>query len=269
MTPRYLRKNCKGFTLVEVLIAAVIALIAVAAGFKVFINHNRNHVIQVGVTNMQQNGRATVDELVHKIRRAGYLLPKGLPALSAWDSNPDTIAISFMIEPVCSATISDPMPQPSSELKCIGSDITCFRDDIWAYIYDPYVDSGEFFFITHIQEDAIHIQHNLAPLTKRYPSGSQIYMIEYRKYYIDDTDTLHPKFMVQGIDSIPEIYADDIADLQFKYKMADGAVLDTIWKDRYVREVMINLVARTAKSDLFLGHYRNDTLTTRVRVRNL
>lgn len=258
-----------GFTLVEVLIAAVIASIAIAAGFQVFVNHNRSHVIQTGITNMQQNGRAATDELVHKIRRAGYRLPGDLPALESWDTNPDTIAVTFMMEPICTASISNPMPQPSSELKCLGSDLSCFHDDMWAYIYDPAVDSGEFFFITHVQDDAFHIQHNLAPLSKRYPAGSQIFMLEYRKYYVDNSDTLHPKFMVQGASAGADIYADDIQDLNFKYKMADGSILDTITVARYVREVLIQLVARTPKSDLFLNEYRCDTLATRVKVRNL
>ncbi len=262
-------RRSSGFTLVEVLVAAVIASIAIAAGFQVFVSHNRNHVIQNGITNMQQNGRAATDELVHKIRRAGYRLPGNMPALEAWDTNPDTIAVTFMMEPMCTASISQAMPQPSAELKCLGSDLSCFHDNTWAYIYDAAVDSGEFFFITHVQESAFHIQHNLGPLSKKYPAGSQIFMLEYRKYYVDNSDTLHPKLMLQGASAGPDIYADDIEDLNFRFKMADGTILDTITVARYVREVLIQVVARTPKSDLFLNEYRRDTLATRVKVRNL
>lgn len=259
----------RGFTVVEVLIASIVAGIAMTAAFAVFINHNKNHQIQAGVTQMQQNGRAAIDELVTNIRRAGYKLPLGLPALAAWDTNPDTIAVAFMHEPVCTATISHPMPQPSAELKCNGSDLSCFSDDMWAYIWDEANDTGEFFFITHVQPSAFHIQHNVAPLSRIYGPGALIYVIDYYKYYIDQSDTSHPVLVRQEYNT-PDIYADYIEDLQFQYVMADNSVEDTISVDRYVREVLISLTARTERNDLFLGdNFRHESYNTRVRVRNL
>lgn len=259
----------KGFTLIEVLIAAVIAAIALTAGFQVLIDHNKSHLIQAGVSDMQQNGRSAVEELVGNIRRAGYRLPGMMPALSAWNTNPDTIAMAFLAEPVCTASLSHAMPQPSAELKCVGSNLSCFDDDMWAYIYDPVVDSGEFFFITHVQESAGHLQHNLAPLSKKYQPGAQVFLLTYYKYYVDQSDTLHPKMMILSAGGTPNIFADEIEDLEFRYVHADGTVRDTITESKYVREVFINVMARTTKNDLFLNDYRRDTLSTRVKVRNL
>ncbi len=258
-----------GFTLIEVLIAAVIAAIVVGAGFQVFVSQSKGQVIQSGITNMQQNGRAAVDELVHKIRRAGYLLPGSTPALVSRNSNPDTVSITFMKEPACTASVSATMTQPSAELECDGSDLACFQDNQWAYIYDPGTDSGEFFYITQVRDDISHLLHGTTPLSKSYPAGSEVCVLEQQKFYIDKSDTLHPRLMVQNCGSAPDVYADDIEDLQFQYKMADGSLLDTITVDRYVRSVLIKLVARTQKNDLFLGEYRRDTLSTRVKVRNL
>lgn len=257
-----------GFSLVEVLIAALVAGFAIAAAMQVFINQNKNQIVQAGVTDMQQNGRATVDELVQKIRQAGYRLPKGIPALLSWNTNPDTIALSFLVEPLCTASLTSAMPQPSAELKC--NFVGCFISDVWAYIYDPFVDSGEFFFITHVQHGSKHLQHNLAPLSKKYPAGSQVFMLDFYKYYVDNTtDPAKPKFMVYRNGSGPLIFADNIEDLQFRYVQANGTVLDTISVDRYVREVQIDVVARTSKHDLFLKDFRRDTLRTSVMVRNL
>lgn len=269
MNRRRLLINQSGFTLIEVLIAAVIAAIVVGAGFQVFINHNKSQVIQSGITNMQQNARAAVDELVHNIRRAGYLLPGGTPALAAWNCDPDTIMITFMKEPACTASVSATMTQPSAELECDGSNLGCFQDNQWAYIYDPGTDSGEFFYITQVRDDISHLLHGTAPLSKSYPLGSQVCVLTQQKYYIDKSDTSHPRLMVKNCGGAPDVYADDIEDLQFQYKMANGTLLDTITVDRYVRSIMIKLVARTQKNDLFLGEYRRDTLSTRVEVRNL
>ena len=258
-----------GFTVIEVLIAALIAGFALTAAFSVFINHNKSHVIQAGVTEMQQNGRAAVDELVTNVRRAGYKLPDGLPALVAWNTDPDTIAVAFMHEPVCSASLSDPMPLPSAELKCTDSDLDCFEDDMWAYIYEEAADTGEFFWITHVQYAAGHVQHNIEPLSRVYGAGSQIFVVDYFKYYVDNSDTLHP-MLVRQEHNTPDIYADYIEDLQFQYVMADGSISDTISVDRYVREVLISVTATTERKDLFLDDSkRREHYNTRVRVRNL
>lgn len=265
----HFRLGNSGTSLLEVLIAAVIASFAVTAGMQLLINQSKNHEIQAGVTDMQHNGRVTVDELVEKIRQAGYQLPEGLPALTAWDTDPDTIAVAFLVEPMCTASLSDPMPQPSAELKCADSDLSCFQSDVWAYIHDPFVDSGEFFFITHIQEAAFHIQHNLAALSKSYPAGSDVYMLNFYKYYVDNSDSTHPLFMMEKNGGGPVVYADNIEDLQFTYTMADGTVADTISLDRYVRKVNMEVVARTEKKDLFMNSHRKDTLNTSVQVRNL
>lgn len=262
--------HSSGFTIIEVLVASLIAMFAVAAGMEIFITQGKQHVIQDGITNMQQNGRATIDELVGKIRQAGYKVPPSVKCLISWNTNPDTIAIAFLAEPVCTASLSSAMPQPSSELKCVDSDISCFQTDTWAYIYDPTSDSGEYFFITHVQESAGHLQHNTGALSKKYPKGSQIYNLDYRKYYIDNTtDSLHPKFMLVANGEPPVIYADDIYGLQCRYLLASGLVSDTVIADRFVREVEIEVVARTSKSDLFIGDYRYDTVSTSVAVRNL
>lgn len=259
----------RGFTLVELLVATIIGTIAVAAGFQLFIDQNKSHIIQASLSDMQQNGRAAMDELADKIRQAGYRLPVGVRCIRSWDSNPDTIAISFMSEPMCTARLSDAMPQPSAELKMTTSDLSCFQEDTWAYIYDPNTATGEFFYITQVQVASGHMQHNLAPLSKSYPANSQVFMSDYFKYYVDQTDTLHPRFMMMRNGDPPVIYSDNIEDLQFHYVTASGAVADTVTVDRYVREVEMQLTSRSEKNDLFLRQYRRDTLATRVMVRNL
>lgn len=261
--------NQRGFTLIEVLIAAIIAAIALTAGFEVLINHNKSHLIQAGVSDMQQNNRAAIDELVGNIRKAGYRLPAVLPALSSWNTNPDTIAMVFMSEPACTAELTISMTLPSSELKCTGYDLSCFDDDIWAYIYEPASDSGEFFYITHVDVGGERIQHSSAPLTRLYQSGSEIVRLRALKYYVDISDTLQPKLMVKPFGGSANIFADGIEDIQFRYLLADGSVRDTITASQYVREVLVKVMARSGKTDLFLEDYRKDTLSTRVRVRNL
>ena len=103
------RLKCKltcpvsGFSLIELLIAAVIGSIAVTAGFQLFIGQNKTQVIQANISDMQQNARSAVDELVDKISPGWIQTSARCPCITAWNSNPDTLAIAFMAEPICSA----------------------------------------------------------------------------------------------------------------------------------------------------------------------
>jgi len=269
---RKFRDN-SGFTLIEILIASIIGAIATAAAVEIYIHQHKNWMIQEGVSDLQQNGRAAVEEMASKIRMAGYGVMEGLePLLSrsaSGTTDPDSITLVFLHEPLCTASLSDPMPQPSAELKCSG-DIGCFEENQWCYIYDPNTRTGEFFVITEVQEDAIHIQHNTMTLSKKYPAGSELYTFDLYRYFVDYwSDTTHPVLMRQEFTNWPDIYADNICDLQILYHMTDGSVLDTITLARYVRQVDIEIVARTRNEDLLLEDYRYDTLRTSVQVRNL
>lgn len=263
-------KNERGVTLIELLVALVMTGIITSAGFGIYLTQHEGWIIQEQVTNMQQNARASMHELETKIRMAGYGLPGGIDPIYANDTNPDTITIVFQNEFNCEATIEHAMPTPSAELRCDGHDISCFSESTWAYIYDPFADTGEFFWITQVQVAASHIQHNTAPLSRSYPQGSIVLYVDYYKFFIDATDTNHPNLMVQKYGEAPQVYAEDIEDLQFRYGLANGVFVDIPPAASVVREVTITLTARTERKDLqFQGEYRRRSLTSEVKVRNL
>ncbi|HEQ99760.1 MAG TPA: prepilin-type N-terminal cleavage/methylation domain-containing protein [candidate division Zixibacteria bacterium] len=264
-----IRSN-NGVTLIELLIAAVIALVCAGAALELYVNQQKNWLTQENITDMQQNGRAGIDEIVYHARQAGYHLPPALEAIYPSNSDPDSITFVYLKEPQCDCALTAPMPLPSSELKLSPDTIDCFEPDTWAYIYDPFADEGEFFLITWVQTDAGHLQHNTMSLSKKYPAGSIVYVIEVVTFYVDNTtDSLHPKLMYQRFEDA-NIYADNIEDLQFTYTLAHGAVVDSFISADNVREVNVDLVARTDRIDPARGQgYLRDTLSTTVYLRNM
>lgn len=263
-------KNQNGMALVELLVALVITGVITWAGYSIYLTQHESWLIQEQISNMQQNARVAMYELRTKVRMAGYSLPGGREPLYAANTNPDTITIVFQNEINCEATIEHAMPQPSSELRCDGHDVSCFNENTWAYIYDPSADTGEYFWITHVQVASSHIQHNTMDLSRRYPVGSIVMYMDMYKFYIDTTDSNHPNLIRQGVGETPQVYAEDIEDLQFRYGMANGVFVDVPPAASVVREVTIALTARTERKDLqFQGKYRRRTLTSSVKVRNL
>jgi len=263
--------DCKGVTVVELLVTIVMIGIILTAAFEVYLNQQKGWIIQSQVSDMQYSARTAIRELTHKIRMAGYGLPFGVNAISPKNTNPDTIMLNFSVATPCNAPLEHEMPLPSSELRCDGHDLSCFHDNEWVYIYDPNTNTGEYFYVTQVQYATSNIQHNTMSLSKAYPQGSQVMKLEQVKYYIDNTTNPSlPCLMVQEIGESPVIYASAIEDLQLVYTLADGSISDQPSSPALIRQVNITLTARTEKQDLqFEGDYRRRVLTSKVKVRNL
>lgn len=262
--------NIKGITVVELLISSLISLIVFGAAMGVFLAQNKHLVVQDQISDMQHNLRAGLAELSSKIRMAGYNVPSGLNSLTARNSNPDSIEITYDTDVLENVTLSQDMPQPSSELRCNG-DLSGLHDGDWAYIYDPGIATGEFLLVTSVQTGTGIIQHSGMPLLRPYPVGSQVFRMNKIKYYIDNTtDPNHPALMVQNQGQAAQIYADNITDLQLEYILSSGAIVTSPPTPGMVREVKINMTARTERSDdVGTYGYRTRNLETTVKVRNL
>jgi len=266
-------KSERGVTLVELLISLFLVGVLSAAMFKIYVNQHHAWMIQDRVIEMQQNARAAIDELTRQIRMTGYELPNGLPPLEAYNTDPDTIVIHFNGNADCHAAIDKPMPQPSSELDCTDPmyDVSCFSVGQTAYIYDPFVEQGEFFEISHVQVTPGKIQHNKDPLSRCYPEEAIIMSLNRIKFYVDRSDTVHPKLMIQVGITPPQVYAEDIVDLQFQYVLKNGMVTDVPPISRDVRAVTIDIMARTPDPDIEFQSdpYRYQSFNSQVYLRNL
>jgi prepilin-type N-terminal cleavage/methylation domain-containing protein len=139
MIVKKLKAN-KGVTLIEVLVAAVIALIATGAALELYISQQQGWIAQENITDMQQNGRAAVDELVYHIRQAGYHIPPALEAIYAANTNPDTISLVYLKEPICDAELIDTMGSIHDDLVCYADSVDCFEPNTWAYVYNASAD---------------------------------------------------------------------------------------------------------------------------------
>jgi prepilin-type N-terminal cleavage/methylation domain-containing protein len=66
------KKNDKGFTLIELMIAMVIALVVIASIYRVYQTQQKAYSTQQLVVEMQQNARSAITLMKREIRMAGY-----------------------------------------------------------------------------------------------------------------------------------------------------------------------------------------------------
>jgi Tfp pilus assembly protein PilW len=260
----------RGSSLIEVLIALALTGIVTLAIMNTYVIQHENYLVQDDVTTMQQSARSCIDELTRQVRMAGHHLPLGLQPIVASNTNPDTITVTYHGND-CDTYLSAAMPQPSAELKC-GSDVSCFTDDQWVYIWEPDSAKGEWFVITHVQTASTMIQHNTMPLSRKYGANSQLLALNRVKFYIDHTtDPDNPKLMCQVNNSAAQPYADHITDLQFRYHLDNGSTVDVPVLITDIREVQIDITAGSNMVQAEGGdsEVKDRTYSSSVNLRNI
>lgn len=267
---KQITRSKAGFTIMEVLIAMAIMGIITTSIFKLYISQHENYLIQDDISTIQQNGRAVIDVIARSTRMAGFGTPDGLDALTAYNTDPDTIILNYRVDN-CDVFLESGMPMKSSELKVVG-DVSCFEEGEWVFIFEPDSGGGEWFEITSVQLSPAHIQHSNMELSRIYGKDAIILSMNQIKFFIDNTtDPDHPSLMIQLPFEDPQQFAENVVDLQFKYRMRSGKIVDKPIIIDNVREVIIAVTSRSNRPDPDNTDdpYRTRTYSTSVNVRNI
>ncbi len=261
------KTNEKGFTLLEVMIALAIMGVVTAAVMQAYVTQHENYMVQEDISDIQQNARASVDELVRNVRMAGYGIPPTLSAVTPSNTNPDTITITYTSSS-CESFLRSDMSTSTEALPCSLS-VACFNDLEWCYIYDPDSGGGDWFQVSNVDAANRQLDHVSTPLSAAYRAGSVVKPINQIKYFVDTTDPDHPNLMMERRGSTPQVYAEDISDLQFRYRMKNGSIIDEPLLTDNIREVLITVRGRSHDLDVRTDNRRQREFVTSVSLRNL
>jgi prepilin-type N-terminal cleavage/methylation domain-containing protein len=260
----------KGFTILELLIGVLLSGIVVSAALSLYVTGHKQMMVQDDVANLQASARSSAEMMARTIRMAGNNVPVSLNSIETYNTNPDTIVITYDSEDLKDVTIEQDMPDEASPIRCDGHDLNKLSAGDWIYIFDPTTLSGEFCAVSDIDRENAVILHTTMPLSKPYQVGSKVLKLNRSKFYVDQSDSTQSNLMTQQIGHGPEVFAENISNLNFRYFLSWGAVVDQTETPAFIHMVEIGITARSPKPDeAFNNFHRVRSTTFRVKVRNL
>ena len=247
MSAQSLCRNQRGFTLVEMIVAMAIMVTVTGVIFSMVDPSRGTYRIQPEVADLQQRLRIGAQFLAGDLMMAGAGSPAGSPHVGTLTnffapiqpyrigmiaSDPDNgvfyrddaITIMYIPPDAAQTTLSEPMPQPSSELKvatqpnCPAGDPLCgFKENQRIIIFD---ETGAYddMTLTQVQAGSLHLQHNKSiagnTLSKAYGTGAQIAQIEQKTFHYNAATR---QLMYYDGDQRDEAVVDEVVELVFEY----------------------------------------------------
>src|SRR2546423_2290441 len=234
-----------GFSIVELAISMGIMLGITAAVFAMLNPSNGSFAVEPEVADMQQRLRVSTDTLARDLVMAGsgaysgafagslaYFFAPVLPFRQGLvnDDPPgtfrtDTITMMYVPTTNSQTSIATDMPSTSAELKVTAETNCPAGDELCGVVENDNVmifdDSGSYdtFTITNVQDSALHLQHNLNDLSKKYNAGSKIVKMASHTYFLK-TDAANKTYQLMHYDGgntadVPLI--DNVVALAFDY----------------------------------------------------
>ena len=251
------RNGQRGFSLVELLVAMVVASIVLAGALTITLSSREIYEADQGRTDVNQNLRIALDLLGIDLRQAGERLPADFPALEIFDGAdgaPDQLLVRrnllSTVLPVCeqinAGSTSDEVrvvdsgttppqgcdPVPDDNGDGWPDNIESWRDyrdaqggSILAYVYNPVSRQGEFFLYDGEGATSDHFNRGDGEAwqhTYLVSEMCRVYLIEERLFRMDQ-DLL--QYVSSDDPANPINLVDHMTNLQINAILADGSTL--------------------------------------------
>ncbi len=267
-------KEDRGSTLIELLIAAVISSILIAALYRTFISQQKTYNVQEQVVDMQQNVRVAVNRMMTEIRMAGFGSLSTVLALSG-GVNGFTQAI---VPGSNSITIVGGLKQIRRDN---GDPITVSSSSgtqvILNYATDDFDGAAhKFISIGGFDSNAVQSRSGATltlersrNLTLTVPAGTPIFKIQAVTYDLGVSGGIAVLRRNENTGGGAQPLAENIESVLFEYFDANGSPTAIWWNIRIVR---VTVTARTNISDpdLKMGDgYRRRQIASNIYLRNV
>lgn len=275
---RYKKCNERGFTIVEIMLATLLTSVIGIAALNFYSAEHNTLITQQNVSDMQQNLRASIDEITKRLRNAGANLPDGIQALEMSDANPDSLTIRYAPFGGSLDVGDHTQKQQAAPIHVAkGSDLSMFQVGMKVQLWHEGAKTPEWFTITNISTNNgsgwEEIHHQGQPFLFDPQPGDKILILEELKYYVDNTDTANPLLMLQRNGAPPNVFADNINDFQMSFLRTSLDTVTTLLPGDTAIVGFVSMAAHTADIDhdaVALGNdgRRHRSLTSEVTIRN-
>jgi prepilin-type N-terminal cleavage/methylation domain-containing protein len=272
---KILRKQ-NGISLIELLVALVIATGLMAAIYRTFIGQQKTFVVQEEVVDMQQNIRYAIGNMMREIKMAGFgNISMVLPATingSIYNNiiNPDTpTANALTILSVTNSGSTLTTEGGINQNQIVVSTLTDIRgNQLFDTNNKKYISIGgvESNIISSIDSATKTLTLNF-PLSFKHEVSTPVFTIRAITYNVGVENGIPVLMKDDGSGSFPQ--ADGIEALQFQYLDQDGNVTATLANIRIIR---VLLTARTNIQDPDYkegGGYRRRQIASNIHLRNM
>jgi type II secretory pathway pseudopilin PulG len=240
MSSMRLGTHASGFSLIEVLLATLIACTLLSVLLKLAISAQEATRVQADVADLQQRLRVAADALY-----SGLLAAGGGPAGVPWRSGPaslltpivpartgvrdadaelsysaDRVGVLFLSAPFAFASLAVDMAGPDAPLlldgtapECAGRDGCGFQEGDHLLVCDPEGTGTSYDLFTASEVQAGLVSHDVS-LSKAYGAGSRLMSVTERVYYLDRAAG---RLMVYDGRSSDLPIVDHVVDVQFTY----------------------------------------------------
>jgi type IV pilus assembly protein PilW len=271
-----LKKNQRGFSLPELLIALALASLVGMAAYTVFTSSSRSTTGQEDVTEAQQNVRIALERMARDIRAAGFGLPDPPFSLSIGGvSHISPVAITNSASAPDSITLlgighfagtlqtgGNTDCNEAGKGKICLSSVGEFKSGSSFVADRQYVsfDGVRYFVLASTQTasdlDACKLVL-VSPdtLDRTYPDGTQVFIIQAVRYTrntaLEGCSSENPCLTREALTWNNQVVAQNIEDLQFAYSRNGSASFSSgTTSDVDITAVRVNLVGRTRRQVL-------------------
>jgi Tfp pilus assembly protein PilW len=124
-------KSESGFTIIELLIAALLTGIITFAAMDSYLNQHQQFLAQEQVADIQQRARAILDQVSFDIRQGGFNIPDTLAAMVVYSNGngPDTLAVAHHGD-LIEYYIDDSDTTHPSFMRSVNGNAQIFADNI-------------------------------------------------------------------------------------------------------------------------------------------
>jgi len=260
--------NNKGMTLVEILVVLVVGSILMAAMFGSFINQQKSYAMQDQVIDMQQGLRAGIDRMTREIRMAGYggdiletfgnvnTFTHIITPVNATPQDSITILVADEV-----ARLDQNAPAGSTQLILNTSNV--FDAGSKKYLC---LQGQNNYLILAVTGSTVTLA---APLQEDHLINESVGLVKAITYRIDPNTTNLVRDENTGEGG--QLLAEDVENIQIRYTLASGAVVDSPASPEDIRMVSVSLTVRTRMPhDEYPGDgYLRRSMTSEIEVRNL